>query len=186
MVLARVGEEDPDAVYGAAREVLGRARESILRQEQVRRVSGALRLDPRMAAGLVRQGRPRLDATLSAPDRLPDDMDVRRERDFLAAVLAAPTRARPALDAAEEGGHLRLAAGALDLLRGCARGSAAPTSRRPRASRPEAAAIVATAARYDDRGDVAVRELAARLELAAPANVIGTPSSKSPRRTNDT
>jgi len=165
VVLARVGEEDPDTVYAAAREVLGRARESILRQEQVRRVSSALRLDPRMTAALVRQGRPRYEATLAAPERLPDDMDVRRERDFLAAVVAAPAEGAAALDAAEEGGHLvsRPARAIVPWVRARLAGADEPP---PAGLEPEAAGILATAGRYGDRGDVAVRELGARLELA--------------------
>ena len=67
LVLQRVGQDDPDAVYRDARDALAQVPESILRQEQVRRVAGALRLDERLTAGLVRRAAPRPDSGQRSP-----------------------------------------------------------------------------------------------------------------------
>ncbi len=92
-----------DAVYAQARSILSAAPPTPDRSRQVRRVSDTLRLDAELEARLTRGARVGVPvADDGALDRARRRLDQRTriEREFLAACLALPSDAVPALDAA--------------------------------------------------------------------------------------
>jgi hypothetical protein len=91
-------------------------------------------------------------------------VDARRERDFLAAVLAAPDEGGPALEVAVAGEHLVTPA-AVGIVPWVQKRLGGNEEQPPAGLESEAAAILAGAGRYEDRGAAAVHELAARVEL---------------------
>jgi DNA primase len=95
-VLGLAATQGADAAYNEARRVLAAATPGPERDEQIRRVTGALRLAPETAAALVpgRRLRPTADAT-RAPRRR--DTRVETQLRFLAACLAVPHRGREAI-----------------------------------------------------------------------------------------
>ncbi len=134
LVLQRVGQDDPDAVYRDAREVLARVPESILRQEQVRRVAGALRLDERLTAGLVRRAARRADGGRRSPSAC------RSTSRSAASGSCSPPRSRRRRRGPRRWPRRRRAATCgraprSSCCRGSARGSPGPTRRRRRGTR---------------------------------------------------
>jgi DNA primase len=152
-VLDRHGELGIDDTYAAARTVLAAAPATPERDEQVRRVASALRLDPETQAALVRPaGRTATPARSAARVRRRLDAHARLEREFLAAALALPGRGRALLSGEDVSGLLEQPehAALLPWLRQRLDGGAAPP---PPGLEPVAAEVVASAARYGLDGE---------------------------------
>ena len=159
------GQDDPDAVYRDAARCWQRDPESILRQEQVRRVAGALRLDERLTAGLVRAG----GAAAGRRGRRSPSA-CRSTSRCAASASCSPPRSRRRRRGPRRWPRRRRAAtcaraprsGLLPWVRARLAGSDAPP---PEGLEADAAAIVAAAAGYGDAGPAAVRQLSIWLEV---------------------
>ena len=111
-ILARLAVDGPDRVYASAQAVLQAVPATPERDDQVRRVASALRLDAEMQGGLAGRRRPGPAAATRVRRRLA--ADERLERELLAAALAAPSRGarvleeEAAADTIEDEGHRAL------------------------------------------------------------------------------